>query len=659
MEEKKVNFGCSLDCFGNCSMVATVKDGKVIKIEGNNDHPLTQGTICIKGRKHLERTYHPDRILNPKKKINGEWIDISYEEALDEISKKLLFYREKYGSESVLHFSSGGYSGISKSVDKMFFNYYGGVTTSIGSLCLGAGKEAQKIDFGSNKEHHPQDILNSKTIIIWGRNPADTNIHLMRYILEAKKSGSFIYVIDPNRTNTAKKASKYISIKPGSDGALALGLANYIIENNLIDDKYISQNVKGYDEYKKYVQQFNLEYVHELTGIDKEEIINIARRYAENKPSTIYIGYGLQRYRNGGNNVRLIDALGAITGNIGINGGGVNYYNNSISKHIFSEVDKSEKITSNKRTYIVGQFADFILNANNPPIKCLFINKGNPMVQVGNVSKTIEAFKKVEFKVVIDLFMTDTAKNADLVLPATSVLEEEDFIYTGMYSPYLNYSKRAIEPLNNIIGEFDLFRILAKRMNLNGYPDIDREDFFRRALRNIIEKYNVSYEYLKESYFTTGYDQVPWHDGKFDTHSGKYELYSETAKKQEISPIPIYIPLRKKDEEYPLRLLTPHPKNSLHSQHFDIDESITTAYINQNTILQEGFEDKQLVNLHSRYGNIEVYLTINNDVGDNIIMIYEGWWHKNGSVNFLTSDEVSDIGDQSAYYESFCKLRQI
>ncbi|MEG0772105.1 molybdopterin-dependent oxidoreductase [Clostridium sp.] len=659
MEEKKVNFGCSLDCFGNCSLVATVENGKVIKIEGNKNHPLTQGVFCIKGKKHLERVYHHDRILSPKRKENGKWVDISYEEALGEISRKLLSYKKEYGSESVLLFSSGGYNGLSKSVDDMFFNYYGGVTKAIGSLCLGAGKEAQKIDFGANKEHDPKDVLNSKTIFVWGRNPADTNIHLMKYLIEAKDKGAQIYVVDPIKTNTAKAASKYIRLNPGTDGALAFGIANYLINNALIDEEFINKNVKGYEEYKEYAKSFNLDYVMKITGVDKEVIIELAKAYGENTPSSIYIGYGLQRYRNGGNNVRAIDSLGAITGNIGKSGGGVNYYHKTISKYVFSEVDKSEELPMKKRNYIVGQLGDFILNTDNPPVKCMFINKGNPMVQVGDINKTIEAFKKVDFIVAIDLFMTDSAKYADLILPATSTLEEEDFNYTGMYSPYLSYSQRVIEPVNNILGEYELFRLLAKKMELKDYPDIDKETFFRSAMKPLMEKAEVSYEYLKENYLALEGEEIPWQDGIFDTPSGKYELYSETAKNQGLSPIPKYIPVREKDDSYSLRLLTPHPKNSLHSQHFAFDDNKPIAYINGNTLKQEGFENKQLVKIQSSRGEIEVQLAVSDIVGENIIMMYEGIWHKSGSVNMLTTDEVSDIGDQSAYYESFCRLESI
>ncbi|WP_291637918.1 molybdopterin dinucleotide binding domain-containing protein, partial [Clostridium sp.] len=263
---------------------------------------------------------------------------------------------------------------------------------------------------------------------------------------------------------------------------------------------------------------------------------------------------------------------------------------------------------------------------------------------------------KIDFIVAIDLFMTDSVMSADLVLPATSILEEEDFIYTGMYSPYLSYSEKVIEPVNNIMGEYDFFRSLAKKMELKEYPDIDKETFFRNALKPLMDKANVTYEYLKENYFALEGEEIPWKDGKFDTPSGKYELYSENAENLGLSPIPEYIPIKERDENYSLRLLTPHPKNSLHSQHFAFEEEKPKAYISENTLKQQGFENNQLVKVKSKYGEIEAYLLISDIVGENIIMIYEGMWHKSGSVNMLTTDEVSDIGDQAAYYESFCRL---
>lgn len=656
--EEKVRFSCSLDCFDNCSLIATLQNGKIVKIEGDKDHPFTQGFICQKGIKHLDRLYHRQRILSPMKKVKNRWINITYEEAIDEISEKLIEIKRKYGSKAVLHYYDSGYEGLSKTVDEMFFNYYGGVTIHTGSLCWGAGIEAQKIDFGGNKSHPPEDLLNSKTIIIWGRNPADTNIHLMKYLNQAKKNGAYIYLIDPIKTNTANIASEHLSIRPSTDGALALGIANYIINKNLIDIDFIKKYVKGFDEFKRYVSIFTLENVESITGIANEKIKELSFAYAKNKPSSIIIGYGLQRYKNGGNNIRAIDALGALTGNIGIKGGGVNYSNRLIGEYIGGEVKKSNLYVKERRIYSKTKLAEFIMEADDPPIKCLFITKSNPLVQVPNINKTIEAFKKIDFKVVIDMFMTDTARHADLVLPATSVLEEDDFMYSSMFSPYLNYSKKVIEPLNGIIGEFELFKRLAKKMGLKDYPDIEKEEFFRRALKPLTETFDVSYEYLKENYFTIKNDDIPWKDGNFNTPSGKYELYSESAKKRGLSPIPVYIS-KDKEEDYNIRLLTPHYKNSLHSQHFAFEDNIPTAYANEKTLKKNGIDSNRKVKLESKYGNLIANIEVNENIGDDIIMIYEGWWHKSGSVNFLTPDEISDIGEQAAYYECFCRIRNI
>lgn len=657
MPEKKIKFSCPLDCFDACSMIATIEDEKIVKIEGDKDHPLTQGFICQKGRKHLERVYHPDRILSPKKKYNGKWIDISYDEAIDEIAEKLTRIKQQHGSQAVLHFYDSGYGGLSKTVDEMFFNYYGGATVHTGSLCWGAGIEAQKIDFGGNKSHAASDLLNSETIIIWGRNPADTNIHLMKYLTNAKKNGAYIYLIDPIRTNTAKIASEYIRIKPSTDGALALGIANYIIKENLIDEGFINRHVQGYEEYKKYVKDFTLEYTEEITGVHREKIKEIAENYSKNKPSSIIIGYGLQRYRNGGNNIRSIDALGALTGNIGIMGGGVNYSNKLIGEYIDGEIKKSSEYVKKQRTYSKTKLAKFIMEADAPPIKCLFVTKANPLVQVPNINKTIEAFNKVDFKVVIDMFMTDTARYADIVLPTTSILEEEDFIYSSMFSPYLSYSNRVVQPTNGIMGEYDFFRILAKKIGLKEYPDIERDEFFKRALKPIIENFNVSYEYLKKNFFTIKNKDIPWEDKKFNTPSGRYELYSEIAEKQGMTPIPQYIISNYDKNEYNLRLITPHFKNSLHSQHFAFEEDIPTLYMNRKTLRENNIKGDKIVKIESKYGELEAKLEISEDIGDDIIMIYEGWWHKSGSVNLLTPDDISDMGEQAVYYECFCRVK--
>lgn len=656
MKKEAIKFTCPMDCFDACGMIATREEGRVIKVEGDPAHPLTKGYVCEKGRQHLERLYHPERIKTPRKRVGDTWIDITWEAAIDEISSKLIKIKNEHGTTAVLHCSDAGYGGLSKSVDKMFFNHYGGVTVSRGSLCWSAGIQGQKYGFGDSQGHHPKDHLNAKTIIIWGRNPYNTNLHLMEYLAQAKKQGTHIVLIDPIRTKTANTASEHVYIKPSTDGALALGMAHVIIEEGLADQGYINQHVKGYEAFKEYVADFTPERVEKITGIDQGTIKRLAISYAVNKPSCIIIGYGLQRYINGGNNVRCIDALGAITGNIGISGGGVNYANKGVSHYIKGEVAKSEGFIKSQRTYSKTKLGEFLETAEAPSIKCIFVTKANPLVQVPNIPRTMEAFTKVDFKVVIDMFMTDTARLADVVLPCTSIMEEEDIIYSSMFSPYASYSSKVVEPPEGIIGEYEFFRRLARKMELEEYPDINQVEFLERAIQPLKDKFGITLNELKHTYFSIPGREIPWQDGRFQTSSGKFELYSETAITEWASPLPTYIPALEGDREFPLRLITPHCKNSLHSQHFAFTSEAPVVYLNKNTFTANGLETEGFVRIESKQGALIAKPELDENIGDGILMIYEGWWHKSGSVNILTEDIISDIGEQAAIYDCFCKI---
>ncbi len=654
--EKKVRFSCPLNCFDVCSLVATVINGKVVKIRGDKTHPLTKGTVCKKGLKLLERQYHPTRLTNPQKKIGDKWAKITWEEALEEIAETLSKIIKKYGSLAILNYSDYGYGGLIKSVDKIFFNHLGGVTVPIGSLCWGAGLAAQRYDFGDIKAHHPEDISHAKTILIWGRNPVDTNIHLVRYITQAQKSGASIILIDPLKSATTNLADDYISIKPATDGALALGMAHKIIENERIDQQFINNHVQGFEPYKHYVKQFPPEQVERITGIEQKKIAELAKTYSLNKPSCIILGYGLQRYENGGNTIRCIDALAAITGNLGISGAGVSYADKTLSKYISGEITKSEKFAKNRRSFILARLGDFLEKENNPPIKAIFISKANPLVQMPDINKTQKAFQSVEFKVVIDMFMTDTAARADLVLPCTTVLEEEDIFFTSMFSPYMNFSHKVVDPPPGVLSEYDFFMILAEHLGITAYPRVSREEFLKSAIRPLTDEFGVGYEDIKNTFFTIPQNHIPWKDGVFSTPSGKYELYSEKALIDGYSPIPVFNNPAKGDKEYRLRLITPHPKDSLHSQHFAFKDDKPQAYLNSSTLKRNGLKAGDMAKIYSKQGELIATVKSDDHIGQDIVKIYHGWWHKSGSVNYLTQDCISDMGEQAAYYDCFCKI---
>jgi anaerobic selenocysteine-containing dehydrogenase len=659
--KKAVKFTCPLDCFDACALVAAVEDGRVVSIRGDKDHPVTDGFCCRKGLRHLERLYHPERLRTPLKKSGRDWIPVSWDEALDRIAGELGSCIRQHGSASILHYAASGYGGLIKRVDDVFFNTLGGASVPRGSLCWGAGMAAQTYDFGAVRGHHPRDMAKARTILVWGRNPMDTNIHLVPHLRRARRNGARVFLIDPRVSASTELADRHLAVRPATDGALALGIAHVILQNNWHDRHFLRNRTLGFDAYRRQLDDFPPERVAHITGIPREDIEAVARAYGLHKPAAVILGYGLQRYANGGNTVRCIDALGAITGNIGTSGGGVNYANRTFPPYIAGELAKSQSLARNRRTFPVARLAEFIETADAPPIDCLFVLKANPLVQSPHLHKTLTAFQKVPFKTAVDMFMTDTARHCDLVLPCTSVLEEEDVIYSSMFSPYLHFSEKAVEPPVGVMSEFDLFRTLAERMGLDLYPRHSRRRFLQEAIRPLTGSFGIDIGALRQrTYFRLPGGDVPWKNAVFETPSGKYEFFSERARSDGLSPLPVFIPPPPPDPDYPLRLLTPHWKQSLHSQHFAFIDTRPTAYLHPQTLtgtntLQEG----AAAVLVSPRGRLTATVRTDPGLPEDAVLIYQGWWHKSGAVNFLTDDRLSDMGEQAAYYDCFCRIEPV
>lgn len=647
---------CPLDCFDVCSMIATVEDGKVIKVQGNKDNPITKGYICSKGRAHLDRLYHPDRITKPMIKTTEGWREASYGEALNLIVDKMHHYIQTYGTQSLSNYNDCGYSGMSKSVEDMFFNHLGGVTTYRGTLCWGAGAQATLYDFGDRKGHAPEDLMHAKTVILWGRNPADNNIHFLEHLKHARNNGAKVILIDPIKTKTAQFCDQHVQINCSTDGHLAMAMAKVMINNKWHDPEFIEANVLGFNAYATYLQTLSLEMLSETCGVSIEMIKELAERYACQTPSAIWAGYGMQRYANGGNSIRAIDALGMITGMIGKSGGGVTYTHKSISKWIEGPVEASEQKAIYKRTYPKAKFADYMLNEKNPPVKMLFVTRANPMTQLPDINKVKEAFDQIEFKVVMDLFMTDTAQEADVFLPSTSIFEENEFIYSSMYNPYLQYSEKAVEPPKGMLNEYEVFRRLAKMMGLKEYPDVEQDQFLKMQLGSLCEKLNVSYEYCKKHDLALKDIAVPYKDFVFETPSGKLEIVSEKAKQAGASTHAVLLETTGHDPTYPLRLLTIRSPKSTNSQHFRDVHGLPTAYLSGKTATCYSVQDGSQMILESEKGQLKVRVEVNQTIPLNVIKVNQGWWHHSGCVNKLTGDSVTDMGEQAAYYDTFVRI---
>ncbi|MHC9389050.1 molybdopterin-dependent oxidoreductase [Clostridioides difficile] len=748
---KKLSHGCTLDCHDCCKFNVYTKGNNVVKIEGDKNHPYTKGFICKKGMAHLDRLNHKDRIKTPMLKVDGVWKEISFDKAIEIMAEKLTYYKEKYTSKSVMHYDQYGSGSVLKYIGDIFFNFYGGVSRQKGGPCWSAGMHAQKYDFGIARSHAIEDMLNSKSIFVWGKNPAYTTIHTMQIIKKAKEKGIKIVVIDPIYTKTAQIADKYVQVNPGTDGALAIAMAKIIVEDKLYDEEYIKSYVIGFEEYKKYLYSLELSFLIDECGVKENDIRELVDLYT-NKYSSINVGYGLQKYKNGGNTIRAIDALSAITGQIGFSGGGVNYANkvypsvinsdpynsqsygedrefyvSNISKFIEESLKNTSNkvnyasnkldttsnkvnyvldeldITSNKVNYVSDELditsnkvnhvsnelgmasnkinyvsdeldttsnkTDYISNElynlsnklikDNIPIKMVVITKSNMLNQLPDLVELERVFSKIEFKVCFDMFMTDTATLCDLFIPCTNTLESEDIIYSSMTNPYITYNERAVKPVHKLMDEYYFFMELAKKMGLNDYPFVEKRTYLEKVIEPLKRfDENLDIEKLKNNYFTI-HSPVAWEDKKFETPSGKYELYSERIKSLGISPTPVYISNRYReieDKNISFRLLTNHHADTLFSQHFMDKKSIAQAYINQSMAKKVGIKDKDIVTLRSKKAKINVQINIDDGVGNYIVKMYVGWWKKHGNPNSLTDTGISDFGGQVTYNESMVEI---
>ncbi|MGL5313715.1 MAG: molybdopterin-dependent oxidoreductase [Peptostreptococcaceae bacterium] len=653
---KKLSHGCTLDCFDCCKFNVFVENERVVKIEGDKGHPYTKGFICNKGRDHLNRLNHKERIYSPLLKVDGKWIEVTFKEALDIVAEKLAFYKNKYSSKSILYYTQYGSGSILKDIGDVFFNFYGGVSRSEGGPCWSAGIKAQKYDFGVSKSHSLEDMLNSKNIFVWGKNPAYTSIHTVAMMKKAKQNGSNIVVIDPIYTDTAKIADLYIRTNPGTDGALATAMSKIIIDEKIYDEDYIDKYVLGFKEYKEYISSLNLDDLSNECGVSIEKIIELVNLYTK-KYSTIYLGYGMQKYKNGGNTIRSIDALGAITGQIGYKGGGINYANKVYPDVINSDPYNSESYGKHRYFY-TNEMSEFIersldMDSNKIPIKMAVITKSNLLNQLAQLNNLEKSFSKIEFKVCFDMFMTDTARKCDLFIPCTNTLESEDLLYSSMTNPYITYNEKAVEPKVKLMDEYFFFMELAKRMEIKEYPYVSKTEYLERVIAPLKAFDNrISLDYIRDNYFTI-HNPVAWGDKKFETSSGKIELYSNKAKEDGVAAIPVYIANKKENK---FRLLTNHDRDSLSSQKYIEKNGISKAYINEKMAIKVNIENYEVVSLKSKDAEINVEMNIDNSIGDDIVMMYVGWWKKHGNPNVLTNSGKSDMGGQVTYNETFVDI---
>lgn len=660
MQEKKIS-ACPLNCWDACSFKVTVKDDRVLKVDGNKEHPETQGNICSRGRMLEARTNSDLRITKPLKKVADEFKSISWGQALDEIAEKMRDIKKIHDPTAVFHSHDYSNNGLLKNLDQRFFNCYGGLTEVVGSLCWGAGIEAQIWDFGNSESHAPKDLFNSKHTVIWGRNTASTNIHLFSHLIEAKKRGIHVTVIDPLNHKTTRIADMYVAVRPGMDGLLAIGILKELKRMNLLDWNFIEHYSYGFDEFENILDEISMSEIVASTSVAEKTITKLAAIYSGG-PTSTYLGLGLQRYANGGHTIRLIDALVALSGNVGIKGGGANYANLPVSQSFdMKNLTLSSKKVQ-KRTFTRMNQAEEILSNEGTPIKMAFVSRGNPLTQLPDTNRVEEAFTSIETLVVIDQFMTDTAQIADYILPCTTVFEEEDIYHASMYHSYVNYGPKLVAAIGEAKSDRWIWTELAKRLGFGDEFSYSDVEFIKMGLKPL-EKKGITFERIKqEGFIKLPVQDVPWSDFHFKTPTGKYELTSIRAINEgKEGKLTFQYPLEFDQKEYPYHLLSKHPERSNHSQNYHlINDDQVIIEISEKIAKDHLLQDDDRIVVHNDRGEIQGHVKIMKNSHADTINIDEGRSKPfGGSVNILTHSGQSKIGLGGIQYDCLVNIRKI
>ncbi|RKZ12964.1 hypothetical protein DRQ32_02585 [bacterium] len=684
---------CPRNCYSTCSMRVHVEDGRLRRIESEPLNLATAEGPCLKGLSYVERVHSPDRILYPLRRTpDGSFERVSWNDALAEIAGRLKRTREEFGAQSVLYYSASATKGLLNRVGSGFWRMFGGCTTTYGDLCWPAGLEATRLTLGENKHNAPWDLESARLIVLWGKNPAETNIHQSVFIERALQRGARLVVIDPRRTQSAEQASLFMQPRPGTDSAIALAVARLLIERGAVDSEFIDAHVLGFEEFASSVKHCSTDWAAGIAEVDPRQIEALATLFAEHAPVSINGGFGMQRYSNSGQTMRAIIALLAITGNIGKPGAGWIFAN--LQSQVFDAVkdpiafyppeepDGTERISVS-----TSRLGADMLAQSDPPLKFLWVERGNPVTQNPDTNRVLEAFRALDFRVVVEQFMTDTAREADIVLPAKSMFEQSDVI-NAYWHPYLQLKQKVIEPPGEVKPESEIYWKLAERLGISteerlkvlpGLGDKAIDAYLRSCLEPLD---GVTLEKLHEGpVIVPGHEEIAFADGVFATPSGRIELLSrEAARRWNVNALPTWVEpaesMRRRgdaeaghtagtpDEGDWLYFMTPNTKNRIHSQ-FNNLESIRamspgpSLQMHPDDAVQRGLIDGTRARIFNDRGELDVPVLLDWAIKPGCVAMTNGWWiTQGGTVNFCSLGRETDMGHGAAFHENLVRVEK-
>lgn len=667
-------------------MLVTVEDGVAVKIEGAKDHPFTQGVLCNKVSRYLERTYHPDRVLHPMKRIGrkgeGRFARISWDEALDTVAARFKeISASSDGPNAILPYDYAGTMGLVqwKSMGKRLFHRLGASLLERG-ICSSAGKEGHRLTLGGAASMDPERFDEAKLILIWGTNPIVSNLHQWTRVQAAKRRGARVIAIDPYRSLSAEKCDQHIAPLPGTDAALALAMMHVIIGENLWDRDYVERYTLGFEQLAGRVQAYSPEKVAGITGVSAERIVALARDYASIRPAAIRISYGLQRYAGGASAVRTITCLPALTGAWRDPAGGILLSTGGWFDMNVTALERPDLLQASPnprpRSINMSAIGDALLDAR-PPVRALYVYNSNPVTVAPDSRRVIAGFSREDlFCVVHDIFRTDTADYADILLPATTQLEQWD-IHTGYGHLYVLANNPAIEPVGEALPNSEVFRRLAARMGFEEpcFRDSD-EDICRQAIVSKNPRMQgMDWEQLKRDGFKRlNLPQVfaPFAEGGFPTLSGKCEFYSEAAKKLGLDPLPTWMPPRESAQSapelarrFPLAMISPPARNFLNSSFANLDFAIKSEGkpkldIHPEDAAMRGIAEGDRVRIFNDRGSFEAAARVSEKARPGVVVALSVWWKKlspdRRNANEVTSQALTDLGGGATFYDCLVEV---
>lgn len=630
---------CNRDCPDVCGIIATVEDGRVVRIQGDPAHPVTRGFLCHRTSHFLETQYSPERLTGPLLRKDGELVPVSWDEALDFAAERLIAIRAESGPAAIFHYRSGGSLGLLKHLSDYFFERFGPCTIKRGDICSGAGDFAQITDFGEEDSHDLFDLDNARGLVLWGKNPYVSSPHLLPVLRRAKERGARSILIDPVHHRTAALCDRYVQVRPGGDLALAMAVARVLFDRGWTAPD-LASFCDGIDPLRALVESKSIAAWCAEADVSITDAEAIAELLGPGAPTAILVGWGMGRRVNGAGIVRALDMLGAISGNLGRPGGGVSFYFKRRGAFDVSFI-RGEAVAP--RTVCEPLFGPEVLSMKDPPIRAVWVTAGNPVAMLPESETIARALASREFLCVVDSFLTDTARLAHLVLPTTTLLEADDLL--GAYGHhFIGVARPVVPPPDGVKSDLEITQALAARVGLEDVMAGTAREWKARMVAPRLGPKGVTIDTLEAGPVRNPLvPEVLFPDRRFPTASGKVNLLRDIP-----APSP-------DDPERPLVLMSLSTDKSQSSQWARPLQGLSVATVHPDAA--NGFSDGAECLLESRIGSMRVRLKFDPQQRRDVVIVPKGGHLRDGRcANVLVRAQITDGGEGGALYDERVRI---